>query len=298
MPLKGWQSRDVNPSGKRSIVFRRSAAFTDLPVTVPCGQCIGCRLERSRQWAIRCVHEAQLHEENAFITLTYNEDELPKYGSLQFKDFQDFMKRFRKSLDHKIRFFHCGEYGTINGRPHYHACIFGHGFMDKTPWEKNNDEILYRSASLEKLWPYGFSTIGDVTFESAAYVARYILKKVTGEGSAEHYDDVDPSTGEVTTRSPEYTTMSRRPGIGSGWYEKFMTDVYPSDEIIINNKKMRPPKFYDAKYEISDRTEFVKIKRQRVKDAEKHSEDQTPERLKVREAVQKSQIKLLPRKVE
>lgn len=218
--------------------------------------------------------------------------------SLDLPAFQKFMKRLRKSLDHKIRFFHCGEYGETYGRPHYHACIFGHSFPDKVPWAYSNKEILYRSAKLEELWPYGYSSIGDVTFQSAAYVARYILKKVTGPNAKNHYEQTNMETGEITSRTSEYTTMSRTPGLASEWFKRFQGDVYPSDEIIINGKKMRPPKYYDAKYEISAKGEFVKLKRERVRNAKQHSEDQTPERLKVREAVQKSQINLLPRRIE
>ncbi len=208
------------------------------------------------------------------------------------------MKRLRKSVAVKIRFYHCGEYGEKYGRPHYHACIFGFSFPDKTPFKNVNGETLYRSQHLEKLWPYGYSTIGNVTFRSAAYVARYLLKKITGDEAEAHYEYVNPETGEITQKAPEYTTMSRRPGIGTGWFRKFQSDVYPSDEVIMNGKSMRPPKFYDGLYEIISPEEYKRIKRQRKAAAEKHSDDQTPERLKIRCQVQKSQIKLLPRKVE
>ena len=136
-PIDGWRSKNVNPeTGKRSIVFTKDQAFLDMPVKVPCGQCIGCRLERSRQWAMRCVHEAQLHEDSCFITLTYNDENLPDDASLNVKHFQNFMKEFRAAIaPKKVRFFHCGEYGEHNGtykheqsyglsslgRPHYHC---------------------------------------------------------------------------------------------------------------------------------------------------------------------------------
>ncbi len=297
-PLKGWRSKSTNSSGKRSIVFIRSAAFTDLPVELPCGQCIGCRLERSRQWAIRCMHEAQQHDENSFITLTYSDEYLPEDNSLDLRHFQLFMKRLRKSLSTKIRFYACGEYGETYGRPHYHACIFGFSFPDKTPWKKSNDQVLYRSAHLERLWPYGYSSIGDVTFQSAAYVARYLLKKINGDDAENHYEYINWDTGEITQLKREYTTMSRRPGLGTSWFRKFQTDVYPSDQVIVNAKIMRPPKFYDGLYEIDSPKNHAIIKHQRKAKAAQHSEDQTPERLKVRCQVQKSQINLLPRKIE
>jgi len=234
-PLTGYRSKDRNPSGKRSIVFNPGPkhALSGVPVKLPCGQCIGCRLERSRQWAIRCVHEASLHSQNSFLTLTYADEKLPADGSLVVKHHQDFMKRLRKHLsqerkdpcpchkgtDTKVRFFHCGEYGETYGRPHYHTLLFGHDFEDKvleftTP---RGDEV-FTSKTLGELWTHGLSKIGSVTFESAAYVARYITKKVTGDDAEKYYEG----------RKPEYVTMSRRPGIAHSWFEKFKSDVSPT----------------------------------------------------------------------
>jgi len=246
-PLTAYRSVLPGPSGKPSITFNRKQGYVDLPITLPCGQCVGCRLERSRQWAIRCVHEAQMHDANSFITLTYDQEHLPPDGSLNLREFQLFMKKLRKFLGFPIRFFHCGEYGDKQGRPHYHALIFGYDFPDKTVWDRRDEIILYRSKTLEKLWPIGFSTIGEVTFESAAYCARYIMKKITGQSAWEHYTTWDPDTGEVlATRTPEYTTMSRggkdgQGGIGRSWLDKYEHDVYPSDEVIMRGRSMRPP---------------------------------------------------------
>lgn len=286
-PLKGYRSRYVNESGKRSIVFSAKEGYLDLPVEVACGQCIGCRLERSRQWAIRCVHEASLHDENCFITLTYDNEHLPPDGSLKVEDFQKFMKRLRKHFNgERIRYYHCGEYGDRTNRPHYHALLFGIDFRDKSLFRISpSGEKLYRSPTLERLWPFGYSTIGNVTFESAAYVARYIMKKVTGEKAEEHYQG----------RTPEYTTMSRRPGIAAGWYEKYKDDVYPRDEVIMRGKPMRPPKFYDRLYEIDDEVGYELVKARRKAEAKKYADNQTPERLRVREAVKKAQISRLVR---
>lgn len=240
-PLEGWYSHERTKNGKRQVVFNASQAYTDRRVTVPCGRCIGCRLDRSRQWAVRCVHEATCHEHNSFITLTYNPEHLPKGGTLVKEDFQKFMKRLRRHYYGKnIRYYHCGEYGTIGNRPHYHACLFNHDFDDKILHSQKDGIKLYTSKTLEKIWPFGFSTIGDVTFESAAYCARYIMKKITGEPAAQHYNG----------RLPEYTTMSRRPGIGRGWLDKYASDVYNSDMVVIRDDiKAKPPKYYDSIYD-------------------------------------------------
>lgn len=149
-------------------------------LSLPCGQCIGCRLEYSRQWAIRCMHESTLHDQSCFITLTYSDDNLPEHGTLILRDFQLFMKRLRFEFSNvKIRFYHCGEYGEKFGRPHYHALLFGIDFeADRTLYSQSKQgSKLYVSDTLNKLWNKGFATIGNITFESAAYVARYVVKK-------------------------------------------------------------------------------------------------------------------------
>jgi len=287
-PLKAWRSRTTGVSGKRSIVFNINQGFSDLPVQLPCGQCIGCRLENSRQWAIRCLHESSIYQTNCFITLTYNQVNLPPDGSLNLRHFQLFMKRLRKKYGKHIRFFHCGEYGDQLGRPHYHACLFNHDFEDKVLYKYSNKLPLYISEQLNQLWPYGFAVIGDVTFQSAAYVARYIMKKVTGDRADTHYKG----------RKPEYTTMSRMPGLGQGWLDEFTSDVYPSDFVVINGKKMRPPKYYDRQYELTDPKTFRNLRGARVARGRSHADDNTPARLSDREKVQSAQVAKLPRNLE
>jgi len=180
--LSGHQTNNATGKSFRRVSFKETDEH-DRQISLPCGQCVGCRLERSRQWAMRCIHEAQLHQNNCFITLTYDDEHLPKDLSLDHREFQLFFKRLRKANPHiKIRYYMAGEYGSTRGRPHFHACIFGYDFHDKKLFSRTSaGSLLYRSQELEKLWPYGYSTIGDVTFESAAYVARYIMQKQTGK---------------------------------------------------------------------------------------------------------------------
>lgn len=236
---------------------------------VPCGTCLGCRLDRARSWAVRCAHEAQLHDENAFITLTYAPEHLPKDHSLDVKHFQDFMKRLRRSeYGRQIRFFHCGEYGEKTSRPHYHACLFGIDFDDKEVVSVNKQgQPLHKSAKLSKLWPWGHSSVGTVTFQSAGYCARYITKKITGEAAESHYEWVDQETGEIHKLKPEYTTMSRRPGLGKEWFERFKSDVYPHDYVVIDGKKHPPPRYYDKLLEEDDPAMFERVKNARIERA-------------------------------
>ena len=256
-------------------------------MAVACGQCIGCRIDRSKAWAIRCVHEASLHDENSFLTLTYDPQNVPPGGTLVKKDHRDFLKRLRRRIEPRgVRYFHCGEYGDVNGRPHYHTLLFGFDFSDKSFWKVGGSgERLYRSEFLEQLWPVGFSSIGAVNFASAAYVARYILKKVTGERAEGHYG----------SREPEYISMSLKPAIGSDWYGKFKTDLYPSDFAIAQGKKYRVPSYYDCQLEKEEPDLYLEVKQGRRKAARQRSEDNTPERLAAREKCLRAKVKQLPR---
>lgn len=300
-PLKGYRSRTVNPStDKRSIVFNLKEGFSDMAVDLPCGQCIGCRLERSRQWAIRCVHEASLYENNCFITLTYSNKNLPPEGTLQVEDFQKFMKRLRKHYEPKtIRFFHCGEYGERFSRPHYHACIFNLDFHDRELIQEREDGNYYRSQILDEIWGLGHAIVGDVTFESAAYVARYITKKITGQDAPLHYNEIDFNTGEILKeRKPEYVTMSRRPGIGKGWIEKYQKNTYDNDRVVINGKAVRPPKYYDGQFEIGFPEELARLKAKRKLKALAHEDNNTYERRLIREECQMHKFNQLKREYE
>lgn len=290
-PIRAYRSKSGrNENGKWPIVFNLREGYLDMPVDIPCGQCIGCRLERSRQWAIRCMHEASLYNDNCFLTLTYNDDNLPANGSLVKRDLTLFFKRLRKRYGKGIRYYACGEYGELYNRPHFHVCLFNKDFKDKYFWIRNHGYNLYRSPILEELWPYGYITIGAVTFESAAYVARYIMKKQLGKGASDYY----ASLGLV----PEYTVMSRRPGIATGWFEKYAKEVYPRDEVVIRKVLCKPPRFYDQKFDLTNHEDMVKIKARRKKLALTHADDNDPDRRYVKEKCKLAKISKLLRPLE
>jgi len=206
-----------------------------------------------------------LYEDNCFITLTYSDENLPAVGSLVPDHLQLFMKRLRdfstRSRGRSLRFYACGEYGDQFGRPHYHGLLFDFDFSDKYFWKTTEGgQRLYRSPRLEKLWPLGDSYIGAVTFDSAAYVARYCVKKITGEMSAEHYHRIDPD-GRSHWLVPEFGRMSQ--SLGKPWLEKFHTDVYNSDFVLMNGHKMLPPKAYDRWMEINYPTDLQRVQRDR-----------------------------------
>lgn len=291
-PLKAWYSRSVNPSGKRSLEFSPPLPVMTTPdILVPCGDCFGCRLEKSRQWAMRCVHESTLYDKNCFVTLTFSDEWLDPMGSLQKEarngevkserpfTFAKFMKRLRKRFGSGVRYFHCGEYGEDKGRPHHHACLFNFDFDDKYPWCVRGNNTLYRSPSLEELWRFGQSLIGEVTFDSAAYVARYCMKKLKMPRGEKYPDG----------RIPEFTSMSRRPGIGRGWFDKFKEDVKKTDSVIVNGREVKPAGYYDYLFDLEDPAEISERKERRRERAERRG-DNTPDRLWTKETCRIAQL--------
>lgn len=263
-------------------------------VELPCGRCVGCRLERSRSWAVRCVHEAQLHDRNCFVTLTYE----GQVEGLVYRDFQLFMRRLRK-VRPGVRFFMCGEYGEQFKRPHFHACLFNADFPDRVPHAKlASGASLFRSPELESLWTAGYSTIGELTFQSAAYVARYVLKKVVGQDADVHYGIIDGETGELVARSPEFCHMSLKPGIGSEWIERYMSDVYPRGLVVINGVQVKPPKYYDRRLKVKDARMFDEVMFVRSEQARAQGPDNTEARRLVREQVTTARLGFLKRSIK
>lgn len=276
------------------------------PENIPCGQCVGCRMTKADEWATRLWHENQTHDASTFVTLTFSDEHLPADGSIRVRDIQLFIKRLRKHLGHgRVRYFACGEYGDDNLRPHYHAILYGFDFEDRYPWRKSQSgHVCYRSPTLERLWPFGHCEIGTVTRESLGYVARYVLKKVTGQPAADHYKRVNQVTGEIHQVQPEFITMSTRPGIGAAWYTRFKGDAFPSDFVIVDGEKKPIPRYYDKKLKAefegqsvvgSSASHPVRILYERRQRAFKHKADQTPERLAVREELQQLRVNKLKR---
>nr|QJB19192.1 MAG: replication initiator protein [Microvirus sp.] len=284
-PLRAFRSA----SGDVVFVERGDIVQT---LDLPCGQCIGCRLERSRQWAVRITHEASLHSQNCFITLTYDDDHLPSNLSLDHSHFQRFLKRYRKRISPlKIRYYMAGEYGDDRSRPHYHACIFGHCPDDLVLHSKSDSgQYVYTSDFLQSLWPHGYCSVGELTFESAAYVARYVLKKITGPLSSRHYEIVDVLTGELTARKPEYARMSLKPGIAAAWFGKYRSDVYPSDHVLSRGHEAKPPRFYDKLLTRLDPDLMELVKFSRQERARLQADDNTRDRLEVKETLAKRRV--------
>ena len=306
-PLTGYHARGGGFTSNQKQAIRVGNVLAKL--VVPCGKCYACRERKASDWAIRMYHEAQMHYASTFITLTYDNEHLPENGTSKIEHFQKFMKRFRKSIQPaRIRFYHCGEYGKVlntlgdsrrreylphpiqgdreaHGRPHYHAIIFGWDFPDKKQWSIRNGHPTYRSKHLEKLWPFGISEIGTVTYDSAKYVAGYIQKKINGDQSEDYYKRVDYLTGQIHVLQKEYATMSRRPGIGMPWLVKHHQEIWGYDECIIDGKNKPVPRAYTTRLKIDDPETYKKILHQRQKAAKLRKDERSPERLAIKDKI-------------
>lgn len=279
-----------------------TSALGDGRLKLPCGQCSGCRLARSREWAVRCEHEAQMHDQNCFVTLTFNVealDERPTESVLK-RDVQLFLKRLRKKFGEGIRVFYCGEYGDLYRRPHYHMILFNHDFGDKKLWKMTKlGDPLFRSEALERLWPYGYSSVAAATWETAAYVARYVVKKQDLEirPGLTNGRYVSPRTGEIL--APEFGDMSRRPGIGTLWLQKYQKDVYPEGVVVTRSGNLcKPPRFYDTHFEKTDPEAMEALRERRNQVALRREADGLEDRLRVREEVAVARVKRLVRVLE
>lgn len=335
------------PSGKPLVHSRLNYKPKPGDIKLPCGQCTGCRLDRSKQWAVRLMCEAQLHERNSFLTLTYNDETLrarrpdgeptvpsplpeePTPGKIAYpygprtearanvdslipRDVVLFMKKLRADLttrkrSAKVKYYLVGEYGDKYGRPHYHIALFGEDFSDdRKHWRTSGDYSIYRSSRLEKLWAHegrslGNTEIGELTIDSAAYIAAYVLKKMNGKKADEHYRRELPS-GEVLWIHPEFALMSRGGrngrGIASEWFEKYNADVYPHDHVIHDGRKLKPPRYFDKLLEQFNPTAMEVIRLAREERAKDLAEDNTPARLRDKEIVQTAKLNLKQRNLE
>jgi hypothetical protein len=291
---------EVLPNGKLFPHFtpESSRGCEGYPGYLPCKQCIGCRLANSRDWGLRCLHEAKMHEENSFVTLTFDDEHLAKMcpgGSLVKKHVSDFVRSLRDKMqyqdaDYRVRYFACGEYGGVNSRPHYHFCLFGFDWPDKKFWCKSrNGELYYRSPLLEEFWPFGHSVIGELTFQSAAYVARYCTKKITGKKAASHYRG----------RQPDFALMSNKPGLGTSFFMKFGPgDIIPHGYCLLNGCKVPLPEHYDTLWERMDPDGFAQVKIARREKAIEFSEEFSHDRLVAMEKCQAARMKKLFRILE
>lgn len=282
-PLRGhWVTSQSKFGEVRQLRWDAPLGSAD-GITVACGTCIGCRLDRSRDWTVRMLHEQQLHPASCFVTLTYRPEDVPSDRSLHVEDWQAFKRRLDRRIG-KTRFFMCGEYGDAvldsgdqQGLPHWHAILFGYDFRKDRKFHKHNKhgDALYTSALLEDVWGKGWAPIGDATPQSIRYVASYVNKKQTGERSDAVYG----------RRRPPFCTMSRRPGIGADWFARYGKRTMAQDECVLDGKPVPVPRYYDRLFKESDPEEFERLVDARMAAKRAAGEHDQPERLKTREGI-------------
>lgn len=300
-PIQAYKSGKVNPAtGKRPMQFRVHGSFSGVRQMLPCGACKGCKLDWSRAWAVRLMHEKRMHQVSSFVTLTYDEEHLPDVGSLVPSHLQLFHKRLHNRLldarGYGIRYYGCGEYGDLNKRPHYHSILFGVDWPDKKLYSRNSrDEPIFSSAKLDEIWGKGGCKIGDVTFESAAYVARYCVKKATKFEREEGHYIVYDADGVIHERNPEFSHQSRRPGIGHSYFQKYGSEIAQWDSIVVDGREVPSIRYYDKKIEAVDPARLVVIKRNRQRKAS-WSERQV-DRRRVKEVLRLHMLKTKERRL-
>lgn len=301
------------PIVSRSVRWNPKSVLVNEYTEIPCGKCIGCRLDYSRNWANRCMLESKYHDSNYFVTLTYRDDDLHWNGkecdengeisesvaTLYKKDVQDFMKRlrFNYKYDNNIRFYACGEYGEKTSRPHYHALLFGLKLDDLKFYSANNGYPLYTSEFLEKTWKHGFVTVGELNWDTCAYTARYVMKKHKGKDSVYY---------ENNCIAPEFVLMSRKPGIAYQYFEDNQDHIYEYDKICIETPKggmsVKPSRYYDNLFDVDHHDQLETIKANRKIKAESYKTQMLTktdlsylDALSVQKRVKEAKIKSLDR---
>lgn len=282
-PIRAYKT----PNG---IVFHELRRHGDIQgqIDIPCQMCIGCRERRASDWELRIMHEAKRWEQNCFITLTYKNGALPPNGSLCYADLQKFMKRTNYHAGGGLRYYSIGEYGPVNNRPHYHACLFGIDFTDRKLIGKSESGAeCYSSARLRELWhDQGNVSVQDLNHQTASYCARYIMTKKLGKDST--YYGLTPN-GEPVKLEPPRALMSK--GIGAQFLQQYMNDIYPLDAVISRGTKRKPPKYYDRQLDKLAPELLAQVQEARELRAQQHREDQTPARLTVQEIVHVARIR-------
>lgn len=307
-PIKAWYPSTAAPDARLVFDPRRSSS-PDAMVWISCNQCIACRLYKAQTWAVRCMHEKRVHKSSCFLTLTYDDAHLPDRHSLVRDEIPKFNKRLRDYLGYPpISVFYCGEYGEKFGRPHYHQILFGYDPPDKVFYKRVRGHDYFTSDIISKCWGLGHAVLGNVDFDSAAYVARYTLKKqkksdeilytvdcpTTGVIHEIRWHDrpsSDIATREIYNRLPVFAGMSTNPAIGLRFLERYPDDLFSQMKTVFKGHEISLPRYYLKKLETLDPLKYRAFK------AQQKLLSKPPDlvRLKDREEIILSRIKPLTR---
>ena len=299
-PMIAERTDEVNPkTGKNYVRFLRSVKNAGVPddvwrdfgealawsvdyetgefinhaIVLPCGQCLGCRTQYAAQWANRIMIEAMDYESVYFLTLTYDDEHVPRHiakdghtvFSLEPEDFKLFQKRLARHQayhkDNRLRYYYVGEYGETFHRPHGHFVEFGLLLDDVVEDHRNkHGRMIHTSKNISDIWGKGIVEVEPITWELAAYVARYTVKKL-GRKETDFYSSQN--------LVPEFSRMSLKPAIGFKYFDEHCREIYVNDEILLplatGLRKVKPPRFYDNKYDDIYPSDMAEVKGNRQK---------------------------------
>lgn len=284
-PIRAYPAAE---GGRVKFFTRRDRQYWAEPyngLQVPCGTCILCREEQARQWAVRITHEATLHPDNSFVTLTYDEAHRPENGSLDYSHLRDFWKRLRYHFG-TLSYYAVGEYGDKTNRPHYHACIFGQAFVQDRIIIKREPNLLWTSPHLANAWGLGMVSVGALTIESARYTANYVTKKL---GAKARYQGIAEETGEFIPLEQPRPFMSRN--IARRWWDTWNQGVIDHDRVVIAGQPQKPPKIYDRWLSEKNLSQIQEIKKKREEKAKKNQKSKEKMRARARFAHARAGIK-------
>lgn len=296
-PQMAFRTSKVN-GGSGALTFDPNKAINrHNPISVPCRRCVGCRLRYSSDLATRALHESKMHERSMFLTLTYDDEHLPDDYSVSVREWQLFNKKIRKHYGSGLRFLAVGEYGEQTLRPHYHALMFGLWPFDAKYFTTRRDSRVYTSAKLTEIWGKGLCEFGDVTYASAAYCARYVMKKITpdSERGLAHYWRQHPLTQQMVQVQPEFHLSSKRPALGRTWFDKYKADAFPSDFIIIDGKKKAVPSLYLQWLSEEEKTRVSRHRKPAWTGKKREHQDENKRRLHARRVIRDQRIENLKR---
>lgn len=295
-PISAY-SRICPATGLKSVDTRKLPGREN-NLLLPCNKCLSCKLRKAKEWALRCWHESQMHDENSFVTLTYADQHLPAYHDLDHRDFQLFMKRFRKH-NKNVKFYMCGEYGDETHRPHFHVLLFGYYPPDAVYHRTENGFRYYKSQELDSYWKLGFTDTSNVSYKNAGYIARYTLKKqLPKEAIQERYTYLDTDE-KLQTRKLEYVRMSTGrefgTGIGGAWFKKYAAQTCLNDYVLDPDRHKCPvPRYYLSilKEDSENYFDFLAAKRLAKAKADPNND---PSFLPGKAICAKAKLKQLPR---
>lgn len=290
-PIRAFQLMAKNSEGKNVILFNEKdvRGKNYIETELPCGRCMGCRIEKARSLAIRCMHESEMFEFNCCLTLTYDDDHIDEDHSLRPDDWKTFIHNLRQTdegfqevicpddkIRRPIRYIQTGEYGDIDQRPHHHAMLFNYDFIDKQYlYTSDAGQRYYESQRLEELWPHGIAHISEVNSSAANYICRYCTKKIIEEIEETKYQRINENTGEIYEVLPEYSTKSNRPGLGRFWLDKYGKETFDRGYLYSNGHKAAIPKYYERIMETINPCSVYKVKMDKKKEMMKRPKETT-----------------------